>query len=168
MDTTERLQGVVDIIFEKAICEPKFASTYARMCRCLKENPGSNPESARRRPHWSAYAACCPPVSKLDCDKAKNNWSPRSSDQGPKTINQVHKHAELETELERSNPRAAGTTGTGTVGNSKAMVKTSVGTVGNSKATVDNSVGTVGNSKAMVDNSRGTVWNVRTAEERSV
>ncbi|XP_035254761.1 eukaryotic translation initiation factor 4 gamma 1-like [Anguilla anguilla] len=37
IDTTERLQGVVDIVFEKAIFEPKFASTYAKMCHRLKE-----------------------------------------------------------------------------------------------------------------------------------
>ncbi|KAJ8275606.1 hypothetical protein COCON_G00073580 [Conger conger] len=37
MDTTERLQGVVDIIFEKAIFEPKFSSTYAKMCQYLME-----------------------------------------------------------------------------------------------------------------------------------
>ncbi|KAJ8345432.1 hypothetical protein SKAU_G00296250 [Synaphobranchus kaupii] len=198
MDTTERLQGVVDIIFEKAICEPKFASTYARMCHCLKElhapindcpevtlhfqqailhrcwmqfneraEEEANVTAQRRRSIGNMTflgelfklemaeeyfmhrcittlldsqeealleCLCCllsTIGSKLDCDKAKchmdkytrqmeqipkagktssrisfmvkdimdlrqNNWVPRNSDQGPKTIRQVHKQAELE------------------------------------------------------------------------
>ncbi|XP_061105678.1 eukaryotic translation initiation factor 4 gamma 1-like [Conger conger] len=35
-------------------------------------------------------------------DLRQNNWAPRSADQGPKTISQVHKDAELETQQERS------------------------------------------------------------------
>ncbi|XP_066544926.1 eukaryotic translation initiation factor 4 gamma 1-like [Amia ocellicauda] len=37
IDTEERLKGVVDLIFEKAISEPNFSVTYANMCRCLME-----------------------------------------------------------------------------------------------------------------------------------
>ncbi|XP_066559091.1 eukaryotic translation initiation factor 4 gamma 1-like [Amia ocellicauda] len=37
IDTEERLKGVVDLIFEKAISEPNFSVTYAHMCRCLME-----------------------------------------------------------------------------------------------------------------------------------
>ncbi|XP_036408817.1 eukaryotic translation initiation factor 4 gamma 1-like [Megalops cyprinoides] len=37
IDTAERLMGVVDIIFEKAISEPHFSGTYANMCHCLRE-----------------------------------------------------------------------------------------------------------------------------------
>ncbi|MBN3307350.1 IF4G1 factor, partial [Amia calva] len=37
IDTEERLKGVVDLIFEKAISEPNFSITYANMCRCLME-----------------------------------------------------------------------------------------------------------------------------------
>ncbi|KAJ8399426.1 hypothetical protein AAFF_G00411380 [Aldrovandia affinis] len=35
IDTAERLKGVVELVFEKAISEPKFSVTYASMCRCL-------------------------------------------------------------------------------------------------------------------------------------
>ncbi|XP_026082833.1 eukaryotic translation initiation factor 4 gamma 1-like isoform X3 [Carassius auratus] len=35
IDTEERLKGVVELIFEKAISEPNFSVTYANMCRCL-------------------------------------------------------------------------------------------------------------------------------------
>ncbi|KAI5095711.1 eukaryotic translation initiation factor 4 gamma 3 isoform X8 [Silurus meridionalis] len=35
IDTEERLTGVVDIVFEKAIDEPNFSVLYGNMCRCL-------------------------------------------------------------------------------------------------------------------------------------
>ncbi|XP_053728460.1 eukaryotic translation initiation factor 4 gamma 1-like isoform X1 [Synchiropus splendidus] len=35
IDTQERLKGVIDLIFEKAIAEPNFSVAYANMCRCL-------------------------------------------------------------------------------------------------------------------------------------
>ncbi|XP_046850819.1 eukaryotic translation initiation factor 4 gamma 3-like isoform X3 [Xenia sp. Carnegie-2017] len=35
IDSCERLEGVIDIIFEKAIGEPVFSVAYANMCRCL-------------------------------------------------------------------------------------------------------------------------------------
>ncbi|XP_078614815.1 eukaryotic translation initiation factor 4 gamma 3-like isoform X9 [Branchiostoma floridae x Branchiostoma japonicum] len=44
--TEERLKGVIDLVFEKAITEPNFSAAYANMCRCLihlkvpmKDNP---------------------------------------------------------------------------------------------------------------------------------
>ena len=35
IDTEERLKGVTDLIFEKAISEPNFSVAYTNMCRCL-------------------------------------------------------------------------------------------------------------------------------------
>ncbi|XP_056399551.1 eukaryotic translation initiation factor 4 gamma 3 isoform X5 [Hyla sarda] len=35
VDTDERLKGVIDLVFEKAIDEPSFSVAYANMCRCL-------------------------------------------------------------------------------------------------------------------------------------
>ncbi|CAK6962233.1 eukaryotic translation initiation factor 4 gamma 3-like [Scomber scombrus] len=35
IDTEERLKGVIDLVFEKAIKEPSFSVVYANMCRCL-------------------------------------------------------------------------------------------------------------------------------------
>ncbi|XP_037533293.1 eukaryotic translation initiation factor 4 gamma 1 [Nematolebias whitei] len=48
VDTEERLKGVIDLTFEKAISEPDFSVAYANMCRCLSglkvitpDKPGS-------------------------------------------------------------------------------------------------------------------------------
>uniref|UniRef100_A0A665XFB1 Eukaryotic translation initiation factor 4 gamma, 3a n=2 Tax=Echeneis naucrates TaxID=173247 RepID=A0A665XFB1_ECHNA len=35
IDTEERLKGVIDLVFEKAIDEPSFSVAYGNMCRCL-------------------------------------------------------------------------------------------------------------------------------------
>lgn len=35
IDTEDRLKGVIDLVFEKAISEPNFSVAYANMCRCL-------------------------------------------------------------------------------------------------------------------------------------
>lgn len=35
IDTTERLKGAIDLIFEKAISEPNFSVAYASMCSYL-------------------------------------------------------------------------------------------------------------------------------------
>jgi len=35
VDTEERLKGVINLVFEKAIDEPSFSVAYANMCRCL-------------------------------------------------------------------------------------------------------------------------------------
>ncbi|XP_030077930.1 eukaryotic translation initiation factor 4 gamma 3 isoform X7 [Microcaecilia unicolor] len=35
VDTEERLKGVIDLVFEKAIDEPSFSVAYGNMCRCL-------------------------------------------------------------------------------------------------------------------------------------
>ncbi|KAG5831886.1 hypothetical protein ANANG_G00285110 [Anguilla anguilla] len=212
IDTTERLQGVVDIVFEKAIFEPKFASTYAKMCHRLKELNAPlndcleatlnfhlailnrcwvefdlvNERALRPKEELEANVAashrrsvgnvkflgelfnlemaeeflmhrcittlldnqgekaleclCCLLSTigrNLDCDKNKchidkylrkmeqilkegktssrirfmlqdlmdlrqNKWAPKNSNQGPKTISQVHSDAQLETQQERS------------------------------------------------------------------
>ena len=35
IDTEQRLKGVIDLVFEKAIDEPSFSVAYGNMCRCL-------------------------------------------------------------------------------------------------------------------------------------
>ncbi|XP_078522295.1 eukaryotic translation initiation factor 4 gamma 1-like [Lissotriton helveticus] len=35
IDTEERMKGVIDLIFEKALSEPYFSVAYANMCHCL-------------------------------------------------------------------------------------------------------------------------------------
>lgn len=35
IDTVERLQGVIDLVFEKAVDEPNFSIAYALMCKEL-------------------------------------------------------------------------------------------------------------------------------------
>ena len=37
IDTEDRLRGVTDLIFKKAISEPNFSAIYAKMCHCLME-----------------------------------------------------------------------------------------------------------------------------------
>ncbi|XP_045931395.1 eukaryotic translation initiation factor 4 gamma 3 isoform X1 [Micropterus dolomieu] len=37
IDTEERLKGVIDLVFEKAIDEPSFSVAYGNMCRCLAQ-----------------------------------------------------------------------------------------------------------------------------------
>lgn len=37
IDTKERLQGVIDLVFEKAIDEPNFSHGYALMCKQLSQ-----------------------------------------------------------------------------------------------------------------------------------
>uniref|UniRef100_A0A4W6BUY5 Eukaryotic translation initiation factor 4 gamma 1 n=1 Tax=Lates calcarifer TaxID=8187 RepID=A0A4W6BUY5_LATCA len=209
IDTEERLKGVIDLTFEKAISEPDFSVAYANMCRCLMgvifdiKNPPSlcsfhffilntcnifpwqeeekqrlieeledAKDKARRRSlgnikfigelfklkmltevimhdcivkllknHDEESLEClCRLLSTigkdLDFEKAKprmdqyfnqmekiikerkttsrirfmlqdvldlrrNNWVPRRGDQGPKTIDQIHKEAELEEHREQ-------------------------------------------------------------------
>lgn len=51
VDTEERLKGVIDLVFEKAIDEPSFSVAYANMCRCLvtvRREEGVKPESSKR------------------------------------------------------------------------------------------------------------------------
>uniref|UniRef100_A0A671Q1G8 Eukaryotic translation initiation factor 4 gamma 1-like n=1 Tax=Sinocyclocheilus anshuiensis TaxID=1608454 RepID=A0A671Q1G8_9TELE len=197
IDTEERLKGVIDLIFEKAISEPNFSVAYANMCRCLmgvritktkikimgktlkitkhlkreeekqrlKEELEDAKDKARRRSlgnikfigelfklkmltetimhdcivkllknHDEESLEClCRLLSTigkdLDFEKAKvtlahyttahaatierrnendieaflktNNWVPRRGDLGPKTIEQIHKEAELEEHREQ-------------------------------------------------------------------
>jgi translation initiation factor 4G len=44
IDTAERLQGVIDLVFEKAVDEPNFSVAYALMCRelALMQVPAAN------------------------------------------------------------------------------------------------------------------------------
>nr|XP_045754490.1 eukaryotic translation initiation factor 4 gamma 3 isoform X15 [Mirounga angustirostris] len=50
VDTEERLKGVIDLVFEKAIDEPSFSVAYANMCRCLvtvRREEGVKPEISK-------------------------------------------------------------------------------------------------------------------------
>ncbi|XP_047247457.1 eukaryotic translation initiation factor 4 gamma 1-like isoform X4 [Girardinichthys multiradiatus] len=46
VDTEERLKGVIDLTFEKAISEPDFSVAYANMCRCLSGLKVITPEKS--------------------------------------------------------------------------------------------------------------------------
>lgn len=37
IDTKDRLQGVIDLVFEKAVDEPNFSNGYALMCKQLAQ-----------------------------------------------------------------------------------------------------------------------------------
>lgn len=51
IDTEERLKGVIDLVFEKAIDEPNFSVAYGNMCRCLAT-------VSRRSSHPSGWTKC--------------------------------------------------------------------------------------------------------------
>lgn len=50
IDTKERLQGVIDLVFEKAVEEPNFSKAYALMCRelALMQVPSNNSSSSKK------------------------------------------------------------------------------------------------------------------------
>lgn len=56
IDTEERLKGVIDLVFEKAIDEPSFSVAYANMCRCLATVTSPMNIWVRR---WYGVAAVC-------------------------------------------------------------------------------------------------------------
>ncbi|XP_035268427.1 eukaryotic translation initiation factor 4 gamma 1-like [Anguilla anguilla] len=47
INTEERLRGIAAIIFEKAISEPRFTTTCAKMCHCLREINAPLTENSR-------------------------------------------------------------------------------------------------------------------------
>lgn len=46
--------------------------------------------------NYVVIAHLCPVLTISPCTPSQNNWVPRRGDQGPKTIDQIHKDAELE------------------------------------------------------------------------
>ncbi|KAJ8279807.1 hypothetical protein COCON_G00068730 [Conger conger] len=65
MDTEERLRGIATILFKKAISEPGFSTTGAKICHCLRELLITQSEVALER-------LCCLLStfgSTLDCDE---------------------------------------------------------------------------------------------------
>ncbi|KAI5612290.1 eukaryotic translation initiation factor 4 gamma 3 isoform X1, partial [Silurus asotus] len=64
IDTEERLTGVVDIVFEKAIDEPNFSVLYGNMCRCLAK--------VNKTSHLLIYASECKRLQEeLEEEKSK-------------------------------------------------------------------------------------------------
>ncbi|XP_025830115.1 eukaryotic translation initiation factor 4 gamma 3 isoform X2 [Agrilus planipennis] len=49
IDTCERLQGVIDLVFEKAVDEPNFSVAYALLCRELALMQVPNSEEVRKK-----------------------------------------------------------------------------------------------------------------------
>uniref|UniRef100_A0A8I5NTC8 Eukaryotic translation initiation factor 4 gamma 1 n=1 Tax=Papio anubis TaxID=9555 RepID=A0A8I5NTC8_PAPAN len=146
IDTEERLKGVIDLIFEKAISEPNFSVAYANMCRCLMalkvpttekptvtvnfrklllnrcqkefEKDKDDDEVFEKKqkemdeaatPRMDQYFNQMEKIIKEKktssrirfmlqdvLDLRGSNWVPRRGDQGPKTIDQIHKEAEME------------------------------------------------------------------------
>lgn len=56
VDTEERLKGVIDLVFEKAIDEPSFSVAYANMCRCLVTVRGE--EAVKADPPRGMLSTC--------------------------------------------------------------------------------------------------------------
>lgn len=53
IDTEERLKGVIDLVFEKAIDEPSFSVAYGNMCRCL-----ATVSRSPRPSEWTKSVGC--------------------------------------------------------------------------------------------------------------
>ncbi|WAR14208.1 IF4G1-like protein [Mya arenaria] len=102
IDTKDKLKGVVDLVFEKAICEPYFSEVYANMCKCLSK--------PRMDQHFQQMA-------KLANDKKNtarvrfmiedvisvrlNKWIPQCSNKTPQTIDQIHLEVARERHVEK-------------------------------------------------------------------
>uniref|UniRef100_A0A673UB02 Eukaryotic translation initiation factor 4 gamma 3 n=1 Tax=Suricata suricatta TaxID=37032 RepID=A0A673UB02_SURSU len=68
VDTEERLKGVIDLVFEKAVDEPGFSVAYANMCRCLVTPVRSRArQSGRPKGFCLVLIALCSAVRKLPC-----------------------------------------------------------------------------------------------------
>ena len=67
IDTEERLKGVIDLTFEKAISEPDFSVAYANMCRCLSGVSGAT--------HHELYTVC---AEQTLTPWFRANWESRS------------------------------------------------------------------------------------------
>lgn len=52
IDTEERLKGVIDLVFEKAIDEPNFSVAYGNMCRCLATVSSSSKQAVGTKTGW--------------------------------------------------------------------------------------------------------------------
>ena len=68
IDTEQRLKGVIDLIFEKAISEPNFSVAYANMCRCLLGVSGCSSCYPRGMP--SLCLASVQPIQRATCMSA--------------------------------------------------------------------------------------------------
>lgn len=55
VDTEERLKGVIDLTFEKAISEPDFSVAYANMCRCLSGVSGATISKRNEKRHYHTH-----------------------------------------------------------------------------------------------------------------
>ncbi|KAM9243895.1 eukaryotic translation initiation factor 4 gamma 3 isoform 8-T8 [Dugong dugon] len=151
VDTEERLKGVIDLVFEKAIDEPSFSVAYANMCRCLvtlkvpmADKPGNTvnfrklllnrcqkefekdkaDDDVFEKKQKELEAASAPrmdqyfnQMEKIVKERKTSsrirfmlqdvidlrlcNWVSRRADQGPKTIEQIHKEAKIEEQEEQ-------------------------------------------------------------------
>lgn len=59
IDTEERLNGVIRLVFEKAISEPNFATTYAEMCNAVSNifvmQPTNGPTGTDKKTNKSMF-----------------------------------------------------------------------------------------------------------------
>ncbi|XP_016148261.1 eukaryotic translation initiation factor 4 gamma 1-like, partial [Sinocyclocheilus grahami] len=86
IDTEERLKGVIDLIFEKAISEPNFSVAYANMCRCLMGPSGlSGPRRSgqgQRGKEPRKIIASVSLTEDVQLNKAEKAWKPMGKRSG--------------------------------------------------------------------------------------
>lgn len=103
IDTQDRLQGVIDLVFEKAIDEPNFAVEYAMLCKELQTLVVKNADGSTEQPQQAQNANQQQPASdnfrKLMLTKCQNHFEKTSFDEN--MHNERIKEIEECTDLER-------------------------------------------------------------------
>ncbi|XP_072334621.1 eukaryotic translation initiation factor 4 gamma 3 isoform X5 [Scyliorhinus torazame] len=110
IDTEERLKGVIDLVFEKAIDEPNFSVAYANMCRCLTmlKVPMSDKPGASVNFRKLLLNRCQKEFEKDKADDVVNEKRQKEIDATAKTEEKSRLQDELEESKDKARRRSIG------------------------------------------------------------
>ncbi|XP_072442871.1 eukaryotic translation initiation factor 4 gamma 3-like isoform X8 [Chiloscyllium punctatum] len=110
IDTEERLKGVIDLVFEKAIDEPNFSVAYANMCRCLTmlKVPMSDKPGASVNFRKLLLNRCQKEFEKDKADDVVNEKKQKEIDATAKTEERSRLQDELEESKDKARRRSIG------------------------------------------------------------
>ncbi|XP_038677215.1 eukaryotic translation initiation factor 4 gamma 3-like isoform X6 [Scyliorhinus canicula] len=110
IDTEERLKGVIDLVFEKAIDEPNFSVAYANMCRCLTmlKVPMSDKPGATVNFRKLLLNRCQKEFEKDKADDVVNEKRQKEIDATAKTEEKSRLQDELEESKDKARRRSIG------------------------------------------------------------